>query len=92
VATQLDRGWSGVAAAFIERGAVNYLGSLWPIFDEGSRRVAEIFYRGVCRGETIGDALRDARQDAHGRHDLTWAAFVLFGCPRTRLRAARPSE
>ena len=90
VATELESGWSGVAAAFIELGAVNYLGSLWPIFDEGSRRVAEMFYDGVCRGETIGEALRAARQDAFQRSDLTWAAFVLFGCPRTRLRAPAP--
>jgi hypothetical protein len=84
----VDQGWAGLASAFIARGAVNYLGSLWPVFDEGSRRVAEIFYEGVCRGETVGDALRQARMDAFARNDLTWAAFVLFGCPRTRLRAS----
>jgi CHAT domain-containing protein len=84
----VDQSWSGLAAAFIARGAVNYLGSLWPVFDEGSRRVAELFYEGVCRGETVGEALRQARLDAFARNDLTWAAFVLFGCPRTRLRAS----
>ena len=88
--TSVDRSWSGLAAAFIARGAVNYLGSLWPVFDEGSRRVAERFYEGVCRGETVGEALRQARLDAFARNDLTWAAFVLFGCPRTRLRAPAP--
>lgn len=88
--TTVNDGWTGLAATFIARGAVNYLGSLWPIFDEGSRRVAERFYEGVCRGETVGEALRQARLDALDRHDATWAAFVLFGCPRTRLRAPAP--
>jgi hypothetical protein len=86
----VDARWTGLAATFIARGAVNYLGSLWPIFDDGSRRVAERFYEGVCRGETVGEALRQARLEALGRDDPTWAALVLFGCPRTRLRAAAP--
>ncbi len=83
--------WTGLAATFIARGAANYLGTLWPIFDDGSRRLAERFYEGVCRGQTVGEALREARQEALDRGDPTWAAFVLFGCPRTRLRAPAPT-
>ena len=78
--------WTGVAASFLAGGAVNYLGSMWPVFDDGSRRIAQFFYERLCAGEPIGEALRQARMDAYERDDPTWAAYVLFGCPRNRLR------
>ena len=78
--------WTGVAASFLAGGAVNYLGSMWPVFDDGSRRIAQFFYERLCAGEPIGEALRQARLDAYERNDPTWAAYVLFGCPRNRLR------
>jgi CHAT domain len=81
------RGRSGLAAGFITSGAVNYLGSLWPIFDDSSRRIAESFYQHLRTGYTVGEALRQARLEAYSENDSTWAAFVLFGCPRNRLRA-----
>jgi len=78
--------WTGVAASFLAGGAVNYLGSMWPVFDDGSRRIAQFFYERLCAGEPIGEALRQARLEAYERNDPTWAAYVLFGCPRNRLR------
>ncbi|MEO8391509.1 MAG: CHAT domain-containing protein [Chloroflexota bacterium] len=81
--------WVGLAATFIEQGAVNYLGSLWPIHDESSRRFAEIFYQYLLDGQTVGESIRAARQDAFTRHDVIWASFALFGCPRSRLRPPR---
>jgi len=78
--------WTGVAGSFLAGGAVNYLGSMWPVFDDGSRRIAQFFYERLCAGEPIGEALRQARLDAYERGDPTWAAYVLFGCPRNRLR------
>src|SRR5215213_9288293 len=76
----LDR----VAGSFLAGGAVNDLGSMWPVFDDGSRRIAQVFYEQLCAGEPIGEALRQARLDAYERNDPTWAAYVLFGCPRNR--------
>lgn len=81
------QGWGSIAASFIAQGAVNYLGSLWPIFDESSRNLAEEFYRRLCNGLPIGEALRIARLRVYTDNDPTWAAYVLFGCPRNRLRA-----
>jgi CHAT domain-containing protein len=83
--------WTGLAAAFISCGAVNYLGSLWAIFDEGSRQLAEIFYHHIYDGKTVGDALLAARLSSYKNGDFTWAAFVLFGCPRNRLKV-EPSK
>jgi CHAT domain-containing protein len=84
--------WTGLAAAFLACGAVNYLGSLWAIFDEGSRQLAEIFYQRVYDGKTVGEALLDARLSSYKNGDSTWAAFVLFGCPRNRLKAEKPQK
>jgi CHAT domain-containing protein len=85
---EAGRAWSGLAAAFINAGAVNYLGSLWPVSDELSQRLAETFYRDVFDKYATGEALRRARVAAFDRRDSTWAAYVLFGCPRTRLFTA----
>jgi CHAT domain len=82
------RAWSGLAAAFINAGAVNYLGSLWPISDARSQRLAESFYKDLLGKYATGEALRRARVAAFDRRDSTWAAYVLFGCPRTRLYAS----
>lgn len=91
-ADQERQSWVGLAASFIAKGATNYLGSLWPIYDESSRRFAGIFYKEILRGETVGAALLKARKDAFDRNDTTWAAFALFGCPRNRLRAGRRGQ
>jgi hypothetical protein len=84
-------GWTGLAASFLLNGAANYLGSLWPIYDETSRALAEEFYTQLCAGTPVGEALRRARLKVYAEGDSTWAAFVLFGCPRNRLRPARPA-
>ena len=83
----LGRAWSGLAAAFIEAGALNYLGSLWPIVDSGSRELAERFYALLVEGHSVGEALRQAKLQSFSQGDATWAAVVLFGCPRNRLRS-----
>ena len=88
---EAGRGWSGLAAAFIKNGAVNYIGSLWPIFDESSRRLAEEFYSLLNKGYSSGEALLRAKQTAYKSGDPTWAAMVLFGCPRNRIRAGSPT-
>ncbi|RSM88690.1 CHAT domain-containing protein [Kibdelosporangium aridum] len=85
---ELGRAWSGLAAAFIDAGALNYLGSLWPILDRGSRDLAERFYTLLLAGHSVGESLRQARLQAFQEDDSTWAAVVLFGCPRSRLTSA----
>ena len=84
--------WTGLAASFLLNGAANYLGSLWPIYDDSSRALAGEFYELLCAGTPVGEALRRARLAIHAAGDPTWAAFVLFGCPRNRVRPARTGE
>lgn len=86
------RGWTGLAAAFISAGAVNYVGTLWPVFDDSSRRLSDRFYSLLGEGHSTGEALRSAREEARNAEDPIWAAMVLFGCPRNRLRAPGPGH
>ena len=81
--------WTGLAASFLLNGAANYLGSLWPIYDDSSQALAGEFYELLCAGIPVGEALRRARLAIHAAGDPTWAAFVLFGCPRNRVRPYR---
>jgi len=82
-----ERAWSGLAASFIACGAVNYLGSLSKIFDDSSSRFAQQFYELLITGETVGNALLQAKKFAYDSNDSIWKAYVMFGCPRNRLRA-----
>ena len=84
--------WTGLAASFLLNGAANYLGSLWPIYDDSSQALADEFYELLCSGTPVGEALRRGRLAIHSAGDPTWAAFVLFGCPRNRVRPARTRE
>jgi hypothetical protein len=86
------RGWTGLAAAFVASGAVNYIGTLWPVFDDNSCRLSGRFYSFLIEGCSAGDSLRMARAEAYKSGDPTWAAMVLFGCPRNRLRAPRSAS
>jgi hypothetical protein len=52
----------GLAAEFLRRGAVNYLGNLWPVVDIAAATMAGEFYRQLCAGRTVGEALLAARR------------------------------
>ncbi len=89
----------GLASAFIAGGARAFVGTLWPVRDDGSHKLARRFYHRALRGEMIGEALRRAREEARrdAPSDPTWASFALYGDPRLRLveikeRMARPAS
>lgn len=73
----------GLASAFLLGGALGFIGTLWPVYDEAAYRFAVHFYRSALRGEPVGQALRQAREIIRGEHptDPIWASFVLYGDP-----------
>ena len=77
----------GLASAFIYGGALGCVGAMWPVYDTPAADFAIEFYRGVLRGEMIGEALRKARIESRKQHpsSITWASFVLYGDPIFRL-------
>jgi len=74
----------GLANAFMLAGVRHYLGTSWEIRDESGKKFALRFYEHLLSGKAVGEAVRLARLGltASGT-DMSWAAYVLYGDPRT---------
>ena len=78
----------GLAETLLRRGTRACVASLWDLRSRSATAVATGFYEWLLRGETFGEALRQARLGAMRRFgvgDLTWAAYTLYGNPALRL-------
>jgi CHAT domain len=77
----------GLASAFVYAGALGCVGSLWPVQDKCAADFAIAFYRQLLDGETLGEAMRQARMNVRARYpnSATWATFMLYGDPTFRL-------
>jgi ATP-dependent Clp protease ATP-binding subunit ClpA len=73
-------------------GARALIGTLFRNSDTRSRELALVYYGSLLDGETIGEALRTARQHIYMANDVTWASYVLYGNPGLRLSAPAPSS
>jgi class 3 adenylate cyclase/tetratricopeptide (TPR) repeat protein len=84
----------GLAAAFLHGGALGFIGTLWPVYDEAAYEFAVRFYRSALRGEPVGQALRQARQAIRQEYpaDPIWASFVFYGHPTLRIAEATGQE
>ncbi len=74
----------GLAKAFLQRGALSYIGSLWSIHDRRAAEIAAEFYRN-CLSYPVGEALRLSREKHYSSEDITWAAFIMYGDPTLNL-------
>lgn len=74
-----------LAGAFLQGGALGYLGSLWDVHDVAAAQVAVDFYTYCLHHHTLGEALRKAKKTAFDRHSIAWTCFVLFGDPTLQL-------
>jgi serine/threonine-protein kinase len=72
-----------LAAALAAGGARGFIGTVWPVYDAGSRQVAVEFYRRVVEAVPVGEALRQARSTVRIRRgdEPSWSAHVLYGDP-----------
>jgi hypothetical protein len=77
----------GLASAFVYGGALGCVGSLWPLQDKHAAEFAVELYRPLLDGETLGEAMRNARLIIKKRYpdSATWATLVLYGDPTFRL-------
>jgi len=74
----------GLGSAFLLAGVSNYIGTFYVVHDEESRFLAVEFYRRIGAGQTIGQALLEARlatAEQMGLERLTWASYMLYGDP-----------
>jgi class 3 adenylate cyclase/TolB-like protein len=79
-----DEEAGGIGSAFLTAGVWNYIGTFWVVHDEESRDFAVAFYKGIASGLSLGEALREARQEIRGgsgSERLTWASYMLYGDP-----------
>ena len=80
----------GLRRAFVQAGAKGLVMSMWPVPDEETKELMEVFYRHVSGGKmSRSEALRQAAlhqmqvaEERYGRaHPLFWGAFVYLGEP-----------
>lgn len=80
---------SHLAAAFLQAGIENYIGTSWEIKDsKHTYEFAKVFYTSLFEEKSAGEALFDARKMARHHYpvnDLTWAGYVLHGSPNNRV-------
>jgi len=64
-----------------------FIGSIVPIHDEPAAYFAKVFYNYLRAGCSVGDAIRIARIESYLKnpYDFTWASFILYGDPDTKL-------
>ncbi len=81
----------GLANAYLLSGVQHYIGTFWEILDEPSSCFAKSFYGFLANGETIGEAVRRAREDlikAYGEETIVWASYMLYGDPTFSLASS----
>ncbi|MBU2648869.1 tetratricopeptide repeat protein [bacterium] len=70
----------GLRRAFQEAGVKSVVNSLWPVSDEGTRRLMTEFYTQLFKGVPARKALKTAQLallQTEWNHPYYWAAFVL---------------
>jgi len=77
-------GLIGMSRAFLYAGAKNLLVSLWPVNDESTAELMEVFYANLTRGMSMVKALQQAkikliRSENWRRNPFYWGTFVLIG-------------
>ena len=79
-----EEGVTNLPEAFLLSGAKSVVASLWAVDDNYTLVLMEQFYRHIAEGETLSDALRQAKLDMlskYGEHTppYYWGGFVLVG-------------
>ncbi len=69
----------GLAEAFMRGGVTNYIGTYWPVGDAAASAFAEVFYRRLSAGASIGSALREGRKKVKALRSVDWADYIHYG-------------
>jgi CHAT domain-containing protein len=72
-----------LARMFIHSGVPQVVASRWPVDSEATTDLMEIFYARLVAGDTVSQALREAkgiiRAQKQRSHPYYWASFSVFG-------------
>ncbi|MDR5728550.1 MAG: CHAT domain-containing tetratricopeptide repeat protein [Terriglobia bacterium] len=78
-----EEGVDNIVNAFIEAGADSVVSTLWELEDHTTEHLMAGFYARLGKGESKGEALRDAQRELikEGVKPYYWASFELVGDP-----------
>lgn len=74
-----------LAESMLLGGVSNLIGTYWPVNDAAAGKFAATFYNGLLGGDSLGLALRNARQEILALSARDWANYQHFGNPSYRL-------
>lgn len=74
-------GVDGWAQVFLDAGAGAFVGCMWAVDDAAATRFATRFYEDLTAGETIGAAVRAARQAAARDGDASHLSYTVYANP-----------
>ena len=73
----------GLSQALFVAGAPSAVVTLWNVNDKSTSQLMQVMYRGLMKGKSKGEALRQAQlsllHDTTYRHPYYWGPFVLYG-------------
>ena len=76
-------GMLGLSRAFFGAAVPALVASLWPVADESTRILMELFYREMENGTRPAKALRHAQltlmENKKYKHPFYWAPFIFIG-------------
>ncbi|MDM8539800.1 CHAT domain-containing protein [Desulfococcaceae bacterium HSG9] len=81
------KGSLDLANSFLRAGVQHYIGTIWKIADQKSKLFAVEFWELLCSGESVGEAVKNARINLTEKHgpNICWASYQLYsGYPTFR--------
>ena len=79
-------GIGGFAKAFLDIGALAFIGTIWKIPDELSMKFSDEFYRNIFeKGMSLGESLRETKRNLSTLNNPAWLAYSLYSFPLTRI-------
>ncbi|MFM8442282.1 MAG: CHAT domain-containing protein [Methylococcus sp.] len=78
---------ANLGAQFIRMGVRAVVAAGWAVEDAAAEQFASAFYDRLLRGQTLGEAVKAAREDIYVRFPgvNTWGAYQVYGDPAYRL-------
>ena len=73
------------ANKFIAAQASGFLGSSWEVDDKLAYEFTMAFYQALIDGKTIGEAVKEARQEIRHEDDSTWLAYTVYADPLAKI-------
>lgn len=86
-AQSAGEGVMSLARAFLHAGAGATVATLWDVPDAPGPLFADVLYRELAAGQSLGVAVAEARRELRrrGAPPRSWAAYVLTGNPSARV-------